>query len=74
MQQGTEHSILRAIFHIRFEVITTTIVQITTYITDFFKIESSDSPTRSHGEPEKKKSAEPRSRDRAQHIQRHIWN
>ena len=66
-QQGTEHSIFRIIFRIRFEDITAKIVQITSFIADFFKIQSSDSPMPSHGELEKK-SVEPRSRDRAQHI------
>jgi len=60
-QQGTEHSIFRGIFRIRFELITTMIVQINNFIADFFKIQSSDSPMPSHGEPEKK-SVEPRSR------------
>ena len=53
-QQGTEQNIFRVIFRIRFKVITTMIVQITTFIADFFKIQSSDSPTPTHGEPEKK--------------------
>ena len=30
------------------------IVKITIFIADFFKIQSSDSPTPTHGEPEKK--------------------
>ena len=45
------------------------IVQITAYITDFFKIESSDNSTCSHGEPEKKKLLNLAAGDRAQHIQ-----
>ena len=39
-------------------------VQSTTFITDFYKFQSSYSPTSSHGEPErkKKKNVEPRNR------------
>ena len=47
-------SIFRDIFRIRFEVITTMIVQSTTFIADLFKIQSSYSSTSSHGKPEKK--------------------
>ena len=43
------------------------IVQINTFIADFFKIQSSDSPMPSHGEPEKK-SVNLAAGDRAQHI------
>ena len=46
----------------RFEVITTK--QNNTSIADFFKIQSSYSPTPSHGKPEKK-SVEPRSREQS---------
>ena len=53
--QGTEHSIFRVILWNRFEVITTMFVQSTTFITDFYKFQSSYSPTSSHGEPERKK-------------------
>ena len=40
------------------------IVQITTFIADFFKIQSCLTPTPSHGEPEKK-IVEPRSREQS---------
>ena len=63
-QQGTENSIFRVIFRIRFEVITTMIVKITIFIADFFKIQSSDSPTPTM-ESQKKKSVEPRSREQS---------
>ena len=52
------------LFRIRFEFITTMIVQSTTFIADFFKIQSSYSPTPSQGEPEKK-SVEPCSREQS---------
>ena len=53
-QQGTENSIFRVTFRIRFKVITTMISKITSFIADFFKIQSCYSPTPTHGEPEKK--------------------
>ena len=74
-QQGTEHSIFRVILWNRFEVITTMFVQSTTFITDFYKFQSSYSPTSSHGEPErkKKKMLNLATGNRAQHIQSYLF-
>ena len=63
-QQGTEHRIFRVIFRIRFEVITTIIVQSTTFIADLFKIQVLIDQ-RLPMESEKKKSVEPRSREQS---------